>query len=141
LQVKLDPGEPFQVVPAAEVDAKKASSIDGWADDLPPPPVSFVVRGADARWVGKNLPAEGMTVEACGDGIRVRAVTSGMTVLARFVVGLGAAAVAETPELAERVRELAKGALAQGVERTPVGGVVKARSRAKAQEGAGGGVR
>jgi predicted DNA-binding transcriptional regulator YafY len=141
LQARLDPGEPFEVVPAAKVEAKKASSIGGWADDIAPRAVSFVVKGADARWVGKSLPAEGMKVEACGDGIRVSAVTSGMTVLARFVVGLGAAAVAETPELAERVRELAKGALAQGVERTPVGGVVKARSRAKAQEGAGGGVR
>jgi predicted DNA-binding transcriptional regulator YafY len=142
LQVRLDAGEPFHDVPDAEVAALKAASIDGWTDGGAPRAVTFVVRGDDARWVAKNLPAEGMKVEPCDGGIRVSAVTSGVGVLARFVAGLGGAAIVETPpELAERVVELAKGALARSVQRAPARGVVKARSAGRAQEGAGGGVR
>jgi hypothetical protein len=119
--------EPFEAVAEAEVADLLARSIDGWAEDAAPREVSFVVHGEDARWVPGNLPSAGMKVETLGGGIRVRAVTSAMTPLARFVVGLGAAARAETPELAERVEELARGAIARAGRGT---GVAKARYRA-----------
>ena len=38
--------------------------------------------------------------------------TSGPLVLARFIAGLGEAAVAETPELCRRVLEIARGSMA-----------------------------
>ena len=54
---------------------------------------------------------EGMTAERIGDGIRVTVNTSALDRLARFVVGLGAAATPETPGLAREVATLARGAL------------------------------
>jgi hypothetical protein len=68
------------------------------------------VRNPEARWVKKNLLA-GMTFERAGDGIRVTVHTSALHRLARFVVGLGAAATPETPALAREVAALAQGAL------------------------------
>jgi hypothetical protein len=44
------------------------------------------------------------------DGILVTAKTSGLLRVARFVVGLGAAATVQTPELRHLVEELARGA-------------------------------
>jgi hypothetical protein len=41
----------------------------------------------------------------------VTTTTGGLERLARYVVGLGGAARSETPELAARVRDLARGAL------------------------------
>ena len=84
-----------------------------------------------------------MKVETCRQGIRATAVTSGMTTLARFVVGPGGAAIAETEELRERVEELARGAVMRagvgtGERVKRVGGVVKARN---AGSGEGGRVR
>ena len=58
----------------------------------------------------KNL-LDGMSVERSEDGIRVTVTTSALTVVARFVVGLGAAAIPETPALAREVAVLARGAL------------------------------
>jgi hypothetical protein len=54
----------------------------------------------------------------------VTVTTSALTVVARFVVGLGAAATPETPVLSREVATLARGAL-QAIEaaersRTPV---------------------
>jgi predicted DNA-binding transcriptional regulator YafY len=124
----LEDDVPFIPVPETDVASLLARSVDGWTDDTAPRAMSFVVYGDDARWVPGNLPSPEMTVETLDGGIRVKAFTSGLTVLARFVVGLGAAAVAETPELAERVEELARGAMARTARRAgPTGtGVVKA---------------
>ncbi len=70
----------------------------------------FFVRDPEARWVRQNLP-RALAVETSGDGIRVRAKTAALLPIARIVVGLGAAARAETPELRGIVAELARGAL------------------------------
>lgn len=142
-QAALDEGEPYVAVNEEEVEAFAAGSVGGWTEEGAPREVSFVVCGDDARWVAGNLPEPGMNVETCPQGIRVRAVTSGMTTLARFVVGLGGAAIVETPELAERVEELARGAMMRGgvgrqARANRVGGVVKARN---GERGEGGRVR
>jgi hypothetical protein len=76
-----------------------------------------------------------MTVETCEGGIRVRTVTSGVLVIARFVVSLGGAAVAETPELADLVADLARGSLARSTRRVggDGAGVVKAWNGSRGQ--------
>jgi len=73
----------------------------------------FVVRSPDAEWARHNLP-KGARVEEAGGGIRVTIRTGAPSVLARFVVGLGASATAESDDLAARVRALAEGALRAG---------------------------
>ena len=72
---------------------------------------SFFVREPESRWVERNLPGSLGVPEKVTGGLRFSATTAGVLRLARYVVGLGAAARAETPELAELVRELARGAL------------------------------
>jgi hypothetical protein len=52
-----------------------------------------------------------MMVEPLGDGVRLSVTTAGVTVLARFVVGLGDAARAETPELLAEVTRIAQASL------------------------------
>ena len=151
-EARLDASEPYVAVDDARVTALLRRSADGYADDAPAREVTFAVYGDDARWVQGNLPSAEMTVETCEGGIRVRTVTSGLTIVARFVVGLGASAVAETPELAERVEELARGALARAARRAggaaaasgeggAKSGVVKAWITGKPQEGDAEGVR
>ncbi len=74
---------------------------------------TFYVMNPDARWVARNLPRGPISAEHLAEGIRFSVHTAGIDPLARFVVGLGAAARAETPELQLRVRQLALGALGQ----------------------------
>jgi hypothetical protein len=50
-------------------------------------------------------------VEKIPGGIRLRGTVASPKQVARFVVSLGAAAQAETPELLDAVRVLAEGAL------------------------------
>jgi len=141
-QAMLDETEVYVAAANDEVDAMLARSVDGWDEGVAREMV-FAVYGDDARWVRDNLPGAGMTVEAIDGGIRIKAVTSGVQVLARFVVGLGGVAVVETPELADRVEELARGALARAARRAgAVGdGVVKAWDGRGGQEKNAGSVR
>ncbi len=104
---------PFVSIDSAEVDAFLATSVAGYRDPDHPVRVSFTVRDPEARWVQDTLPLE-MTCEPIPSGIRLSGETAGVLALARFVVGLGAAACAETPELLRAVTDLAAGALAQG---------------------------
>ncbi|MBK6514977.1 MAG: WYL domain-containing protein [Polyangiaceae bacterium] len=76
----------------------------------------FVVTGEAARWVPGNLPVAGAKVEQRDGEVEIEVETAGLEVLARFVVGLGASARAVTPELAQRVTEIALGALGGGAE-------------------------
>lgn len=88
-----------------------AAGVDGYHGDAPVQRCSFVVREPEARWVGGNLPVRNATVERTPEGLRVEVATSAVTVLARFVVGLGIAArVLDEPLLAE-VRRIASEAL------------------------------
>jgi predicted DNA-binding transcriptional regulator YafY len=112
LRARLDDREPYRECGASALAAYRAASIDGYKGAGAPIQYSFFVRAPDSRWVEKNL-LEGMSVESLSDGIRVSVATSGLSRLARFVVGLGGAARPENTALAEAVDELARGALEQ----------------------------
>jgi predicted DNA-binding transcriptional regulator YafY len=103
----------FREADGAEVDDLVASSLDGFHDpSTKKERHAFFVREPEARWVAKNL-LEGMKVEEeKKGGIRVSAVTTAVNRLARYVVGLGDAAQAETKALRDEVVRLARGAAA-----------------------------
>lgn len=109
---ELDANQPYRNATKAAVDKFLRASLDGFNAGGEATTHSFVVRPPEARWVPANLlPA--MRSEPLSDGrIRVTVETNAIHLVARFVVGLGAAATAETPELAAAVVELARGALA-----------------------------
>lgn len=99
-------------VDSAELRRFLHSSVDGFHDGQSLS-LAFVVRRGESRWVKRNLPL-GMTVDheyPPMQGLRV-AAAGALEVVARFVVGLGSAAEAETPALRAAVRRLAEGALA-----------------------------
>jgi hypothetical protein len=102
------------------VAAYRAASLDGFKGEGEPIACSFFVRDPEAGWVVNNLLG-GMRAEALRNGVRVHVATSAIVRLARFVVGLGAAAKPETAVLAETVAELARGALAQAAAVTFAG--------------------
>jgi predicted DNA-binding transcriptional regulator YafY len=101
----------FRAASAEEIQAFLATSTDGYRTSEPVAKHAFVVRYPEARWAKGNHPPCAIEAEPVEGGIRFSACVAGVEPLARFVVGLGAAARAETPELAQRVRELASGAL------------------------------
>ena len=107
---KLDSREAFREADAKTVHAHLRASLDGFHEDRPPEKHVFFVSDPDARWVARNLIEEMRSEEVPG-GIRVTLETSALTRLARFVVGLGAAAKPLTPALEAAVSGLAKGAL------------------------------
>lgn len=108
----IDAHEPFRPADEAKVERLVRGTLDGYYDsDAPSERHTFVVREPEARWVAKNL-LEGMTQEPTKDGLRVTIETTALVRLARYVVGLGAAARAETESLRRAVAELASGALA-----------------------------
>ena len=78
-----------------------------------------MVREPEARWVQTNLLPT-MKVESLPNGrIRVTVETNAILQVARYVVGLGAAATAETPALAEAIEVLARGALGDAADIAP----------------------
>ena len=87
-----------------------ADSIDGFRGSTGAEEHAFSVRDPEARWVAKNLLVP-MRAEQMTEGIIVRVATAGAMRVARYVVGLGGAARAETTRLHMLVEELAKGAL------------------------------
>jgi len=107
----LDPQETYRPADDAAVSAFLAESLDGFRDEASKPQtLTFFVREPESRWVARNLPA-GMKYEDAGGGIRVTAHTAAISVVARYVTQLGEAATPETPVLAEKVAEIASGAL------------------------------
>jgi len=108
---KVAPSEPFRDADPKVVDAHLRASLDGFHDGGAPVKHVFFVNDPDARWVARNL-MDGMDCEEVPGGIRITVETSGASRLARYVVGLGAAAKALTPDLAREVTTLAEGALA-----------------------------
>lgn len=108
----VDAQEPLREASAASVEEMLRGSLDGYFDATAAPGVhAFFVRDPEARWVVKNL-LEGMQSEPSRGGITVRAETTAVERLARYVVGLGEAARADTPALRAAVTALASGALA-----------------------------
>lgn len=114
-RASLDRGEPFREADRREVERRLAESVDGWFEPAHAD-VMFTVRAPEARWVARNLPRGMISVPAEDGAIRVTASGAGLAQAARFVVGLGEAAVPETPALAAAVSALAKGALANAAD-------------------------
>lgn len=104
-----DLSKPFREVESGRVEAMLKESVDGFhhGDAVR---CSFFVRDPEAHWVEHNLPVS-INPERMPGGTRFTTTTAGVLRLARYVVGLGAAARVETPELAELVQDLARGAL------------------------------
>jgi hypothetical protein len=109
----VDPSVGWKDARTTEIDDLVASSLDGLHDPTAKRERHpLFVREPEARWVRKNL-LEGMKAEDDrSGGIRVSAMTTAVNRLARYVVGLGEAAHAETKALREEVLRLARGASA-----------------------------
>jgi predicted DNA-binding transcriptional regulator YafY len=107
----VDASQPFRDAAPAEIEALLRGTLDGFYDaGARAERHSFFVRDPDARWVSKNL-LEGMHATDAPGGVRVTIETTAIERLARFVVGLGGAAVAETDTLRDAVVAKARGAL------------------------------
>jgi predicted DNA-binding transcriptional regulator YafY len=112
VRARVDDAQAFRVCRTGEVEAFRASSLDGHRGSGPAVDCSFFVREPESSWVANNL-LDGMRVETVHGGIRVTASTSALVRLARFIVSLGDAARTETAVVAQLVGELARGALSQ----------------------------
>jgi predicted DNA-binding transcriptional regulator YafY len=113
LSAQLDTEEPYHSASNKAVEAFHRASIDGFNAGGAPAELSFVVRDPEARWVQTNLLPT-MKVETLSNGrIRVTVETNAILQVARYVVGLGAAAIAETPALGDAIEVLARGALGE----------------------------
>jgi predicted DNA-binding transcriptional regulator YafY len=112
----VDDAEPFREAEPGQLEAMLKESVDGFHHGGPVQ-CSFFVREPECHWVENNLPVS-MTHEKVPGGRRFTTTTAGVLRLARFVVGLGGAARAETPELVEHVRDLVRGAL-EALARAP----------------------
>ena len=111
-EARADAKEGFREAMKEDLDRFDRESFGGFHTDGPVVSCAFVVRDEEAAWVARNLPEGTITREHRPGGVLFRVETSAVSALARYVVGLGAAATPETPELAEQVRALATGALA-----------------------------
>lgn len=109
LGARLDGSVPYRAADPARIDAMLSESVDGFHQGEAVR-CSFLVREPESRWVERNLPGS-MSVDVVPGALRFTTTTAGVLRLARYVVGLGAAARVETPELALLVAELAHGAL------------------------------
>jgi predicted DNA-binding transcriptional regulator YafY len=110
VDASVDASASFVDARAADVDDLLAWSLDGFHDPTTKKERhAFFVREPEARWVAKNL-LEGMHAEPESGGLRVVAITTAVHRLARYVVGLGEAARAETKALREEALRLARGA-------------------------------
>jgi proteasome accessory factor C len=119
LSAHLDPNEAYRPSEAKAVDTFHRASVDGFNAGGAVAELSFVVREPEARWVQTNLLPT-MKVQPLTNGrIRVTVETNAILQVARYVVGLGAAATAETPALAEAIEVLARGALGDAADIAP----------------------
>lgn len=121
LSAHLDPNEVYRPAENKAVEAFLRASIDGFNAGGAVAELSFLVREPEARWVPNNLLPTMKVTELPNGRIRVTVETNAILQVARYVVGLGAAASAETPALAEAIEVLARGALGD------VGGIAPAR--------------
>jgi predicted DNA-binding transcriptional regulator YafY len=118
LSAHLDAQEPYRSADRKDVDTFLRASVDGFNAGGAVAELSFVVREPEARWVQHNLLPT-MKVEPLTGRIRITVETNAILQVARYVVGLGAAATAETPALAEAVEVLARGALGDAADVAP----------------------
>lgn len=118
LSAHLDAHEPYRPADGKAVDAFLGASVDGFNAGGAVAELSFVVREPEARWVQNNLLPT-MKVQQLTGRIRITVETNAILQVARYVVGLGAAATCETPALAEAVEVLARGALGDAADVAP----------------------
>ncbi len=111
LDVRMDKAEAFRDVTQAALDELDQGSLGGFRQAGPKVACAFFVRDPEAAWVARNLPDEQIKHASADGGTRFTVVTPGVELLARYVAGLGAAARAETGELAAAVEKIARGAL------------------------------
>lgn len=111
LEARLDKGEAFRTSTKAALDKLDRESFGGFRDVGPVVHCAFFVRNPEASWVAKNLPDKGISTSEVDGGTRFTIDTAGVSVLARFVVGLGEVARPETKELALEIRRIAAAAL------------------------------
>lgn len=96
-------------VPTAELDSFLSSSVDGYRDGTQDE-LRFTVRSPESAWVRSNL-LEGMTIGPHTESGAISVMARGAAlVVARYIVGLGGAAVAEGEPLRALVRQLAAAA-------------------------------
>jgi predicted DNA-binding transcriptional regulator YafY len=112
LSACLTPEEPFRAPLADDLAAFVSTSLDGFSGDVSPVEAWFVVRFPEARWVRTNLPEEErFETTELGDGLRFQCKTTAIDVVARFLVGLGSAVTAASPELAVKTTTIARATL------------------------------
>jgi predicted DNA-binding transcriptional regulator YafY len=112
----LDPTLAFVAAPDGAANRFISESVDGFHDGEPTDCVVFV-RDPEARWVVKNLPTP-MTQHRVEGGVRLSKFCAGGPVVARWVLGLGDAAIAESPRLRRTVVEIATRALQRHSDET-----------------------
>jgi predicted DNA-binding transcriptional regulator YafY len=92
------PTETYQQVAPTEVERFVRESLDGFHGDLPPTRCTVVLRDPEARWASRSLPGGARAVvQPIDGGARLEIQTTALDVLARFLVGLGAACVSVAP--------------------------------------------
>jgi len=112
----------FRAIDEVQLAQFQATSIDGFAANTQPIPVWFAARYPEARWVRTNLPDEELfTIKEVASGIQFSCATTAVELIARFVVGLGPAVTACSPELQDRVMTIARQLLKSLEDSTPVG--------------------
>ncbi|MDB4989589.1 MAG: hypothetical protein JWN04_4767 [Myxococcaceae bacterium] len=126
------PAETFRAATEGEIEAEMDASVNWYRAPTDAVLCRFIVRMPEAHWIRSNLPVAPFTEDHGPDGIRFEVHTAGVDVLARFVVGLGSAAKAETKELQQAVVALALGALDQAGVKAP-----KSKRKAKARAARG----
>ena len=119
LSAHLDPQEAYRPSETKKVDAFFRASVDGFNAGGAVAELSFLVRSPEARWVQNNLLPTMKVTSLTSGRIRVTVETNAILQVARYVVGLGAAATAETPALAEAIEVLARGALGDAADIAP----------------------
>lgn len=115
VRAELDRPERIHVETVDAIDRFISESADAFHESAATAEHVYFVRDPEARWVERNLFPP-MRADRVSEGIRVHARTAGALRIARFVVGLGAAARVESEALHQLVLELARGALEHAAE-------------------------
>jgi len=110
VEARIDRVEAYRPAHEGELEEVERSSLGEFRVPGPLVENAFFVRDPEAGWVQRNL-VKGMQFERATGGIRVSVTTTAVAVVARFVVGLGAAAQPLNPELRSEVVRLARASL------------------------------
>lgn len=113
MSAHLDKAETFRKADPETIEQFLRASVEGFNAGGTPAELSFVVREPESRWVTNNLLSNMRCEQISNNRVRVTVETNAILQVARYVVGLGAAAIAETPALADAVEVLARGALGE----------------------------